>query len=204
MSSLASTVGIGAVVFAVTNIDDVIVVAAFFADQRLPRRAVVVGQFLGIGVLVLASALAALLTLAVPQGWIALLGLVPLAMGLRSLVALRRGRLEDEESTGRVAAARLDERPPYGPMLAIAAVTVANGGDNLGVYIPLFASTPDAIPAYAAVFGLMTALLCLVGHLAVNNRLLGASTRRYGHVALPFVLIAVGGYILSGAAALFQ
>ena len=206
MSALASTVGIGTVVFAVTNIDDVIVVAAFFADRRIPRRAVVAGQFLGIGVLVLASALAALLALAVPQDWIALLGLVPLAMGLRSLVALRHvpSRLEDEESAGRVASARLDERPPYGQMLAVAAVTVANGGDNLGVYIPLFASTPAAIPVYAAVFGLMTAPLCFVGYLAVNNRFLGASIRRYGHVALPFVLIAVGGYILSGAAALFQ
>lgn len=205
MSALVSTVGIAAVVFAATNIDDVILVAAFFADRRIRRRAIVAGQFLGIGALVLASALAALLALAVPQGWTALLGLVPLAMGLRSLVGLRRDVPEDEDRAGSPASRPgLDERPPYGQMLAVAAVTVANGGDNLGVYVPLFASTPAAIPAYAVVFGLMTALLCVSGYLAANNRLLGASIRRYGHVALPLVLIAVGGYILSGAAPLFQ
>ena len=205
MSSLAATVGIGAVVFAVTNIDDVIVVAAFFADPRLRRRWVVAGQFLGIGALVLASALAALLALAVPQGWIALLGMVPLVMGLRSLLALRRdlGRVE-QAVPGVAARARLDARAPYWQILTVASVTVANGGDNLGVYIPLFAVAPASIPVYAMVFGVMTTLLCVAGYLAVSNRFLGPSIGRYGHMALPIVLIAIGAYILTGAAVLLR
>ena len=207
MSSLASTLGIGAVVFAVTNIDDVILVAAFFADRRIRRWAIVAGQFLGIGALVLASALAALLALAVPQGWIALLGILPLVIGLRRLVALRHDLRHLEEGGGSGSAARpakLDERLRYGQMLAVAAVTVANGGDNLGVYIPLFAVAPAAIPVYALIFAVMTALLCLVGYLAVSHRLLGPSMRRHGHMALPFVLIAVGAYVLSGAVVLLR
>lgn len=68
MSSLTETIGIGAVVFAATDIDDVLIVATFFADARMHRGSVVAGQFLGIGALVLVSALAALLALAVPPG----------------------------------------------------------------------------------------------------------------------------------------
>lgn len=82
MTSLASDLGIGIVVFASTNIDDIFLLAAFFADPRLRHRSIVFGQYLGIGALVLASALAALLALTLPDGWIALLGIVPLLLGL--------------------------------------------------------------------------------------------------------------------------
>lgn len=207
MSSLASTIGIGSVVFAATNIDDILVVAAFFADPRIRHRFIIAGQFLGIGILVLVSGLAALLALAVPPGWVSLLGLVPLVMGLRGLLALRRGWgvVEGDGTTRAIAAQeRIDERSPYSQVFAVAAVTVANGGDNLGVYIPLFATAPAAIPVYAAIFGVMTALLCALGYLSVNNRLLGGSMRRYGHVALPFVLTALGAYLLAGAAVLLR
>src|ERR1700754_4142951 len=70
---------VGIVVFASTNVDDIFLLSAFFADSHLMTRNVVAGQFLGIAALVLASAAAALAALAVPAGWTALLGVVPLA-----------------------------------------------------------------------------------------------------------------------------
>jgi cadmium resistance protein CadD (predicted permease) len=51
MDTLGSSIGVGIVVFASTNIDDIFVVSAFFADARLARRSVIVGQFVGIGAL---------------------------------------------------------------------------------------------------------------------------------------------------------
>ena len=72
-----SDLGIGIVVFASTNVDDIFLLAAFFGDPRLRHRSIVIGQYLGIGALVLVSALAALLALALPDGWVALLGVVP-------------------------------------------------------------------------------------------------------------------------------
>jgi len=207
MSSLLSTIGIGIVVFASTNIDDIFVVAAFFADSRLRYRSVVVGQFLGMGALVLASALAALLALAIPKGWVALLGFVPLFLGLRRLLMLRGGiggekehieehLIQDQE--------HMVEHRVHSQVLAVAAVTVANGGDNLGVYIPLFATAPNAIVAYALIFAVMTAVWCALGYSLVNNRVLGGPIRHYGHVVLPFVLIALGIYILSDALVLLR
>lgn len=189
-----SLLGIGVVVFASTNIDDIFLLSAFFADPHLRHRSIVTGQFLGIGALVAASAVAALLALAVPEGWIALLGFVPLALGLRQLLALRRSGEPAEE---------VEERGPAeqarSQALAVAGVTMANGGDNLGVYIPLFASDLGAIPIYAIIFAVLTALWCWIGYLLVNNRWFGQPLRRYGHRVLPVVLIGLGLYILSGA-----
>lgn len=67
----------------------------------------------------------------------------------------------------------------------------------------LFATALSAVPVYVSVFAAMTAIWCVLGYLLVNNPLVGAGLRRHGHVALPLVLIALGAYILSGAAALF-
>jgi cadmium resistance protein CadD (predicted permease) len=207
MDLLASSIGVGIVVFASTNIDDIFIVSAFFADPHLDRRSVVIGQFVGIGTLVLVSVLAALLAVALPAGWVALLGLVPLLLGISKLLALRhstaREAPEVEEHQLRDKE-HLTERRLHSQILAIAAVTVANGGDNLGVYIPLFASTPHGIPVYVSVFAVLTALWCVLGYLLVNNRFVGSVIGRYGHRALPFVLLALGLYILAGAAALLR
>ncbi len=49
----------------------------------------------------------------------------------------------------------------------------------------------------------MTGVWCGAGYALVHNRWIGERVRRYGHAALPFVLIALGFYILWGARALF-
>lgn len=200
MPDLLSTLGLAVVVFASTNVDDILLLAAFFADPRFSARTVVAGQYLGMGVLVLASAAAGAAALVVPEGYTALLGVVPLALGLR---VLWRGR-NDATVDG---AARESERPPEhgdrSQLLTVAAVTIANGGDNLGVYIPLFASAPRTIPVFVAVFAAMTALWCWAGHALVNHRVAGAWVRRVGHAGLPFVLVALGLWILAGARLLF-
>ena len=82
---MLETVAVGIVLFASTNIDDIFLTMAFFADPRLDRRAVVAGKFLGIGVIVAVSTAAAACAMAVPPEWVALLGLAPLGLGLHRL-----------------------------------------------------------------------------------------------------------------------
>ena len=89
-------------------------------------------------------------------------------------------------------------------MFAVAGVTIANGGDNLAVYIPVFASGIHAIPIYILTFAVMTGLRCGAGYKLVNNALVGEPIRRYGHILLPLVLIAIGVWILRDAAVLFR
>jgi len=129
------------------------------------------------------------------------------AASRRSHGSLRRctaGEANDAEEHKIQDKERLAERRLHSQILAVAGVTIANGGDNLGAYIPLFASTPNAIPVYASVFAAMTAVWCMFGYLLVNNRFASSVIRRYGRVTLPFVLIALGLYIVSGAAVLLR
>jgi cadmium resistance protein CadD (predicted permease) len=207
MDSLGFYIGVGIVVFASTNIDDMFAVSAFFVDTRLARRSVVIGQFVGIGTLVLVSVIAALLAVAVPEDWVALMGLVPLLLGISKLLALRHYGVRESNDAEEYQIRdneHLAERRLHSQILAVAAVTIANGGDNLGVYVPLFASSPNGIPVYVSVFAVMMGIWCVLGYLLVNNRFVGSVISRHGHVALPFVLIGLGVYILSGAAVLLR
>lgn len=204
---LLSVIGVSAAVYASTNIDDLLILGVFFANPRVHVGSVVAGRFIGLAALVLVSGTAALLALAIPGEWIALLGLVPLALGLRLLPALFRPGNDQGSDEGSCATGGDTGVPGYGfaaQALSVAGVTLANGGDNLGVYIPLFAASPSAIATYVAVFAVMTLIWCLLGYLVVNNPLIGLRIRRYGHILLPVVLITLGLYILAGAARLFQ
>ena len=192
-------------VFAFTNVDDLLLLAAFFSDPHLGARSIVLGQFLGMGALVLGSAAAAWASLAVPEGYAALLGVVPLALGLRKLWELRRGQFAAKADRSAVRAAEeRAERRTHSQVLAVAVVTVANGADNLGAYIPLFTRDPQLVTVYALVFGVMTALWCFAGYRLVKNRVIGDQICRYGHVALPTVLTALGLWILAGTRVLFR
>ena len=191
---LTSHLWTSAVVFAATDIDDLVLLSAFFADTRLRRGAVVAGQFLGIGALFGASLVAAAASLAVPQHWPALLGLVPLGIGLWKLPDLWRRHADDDEAA---EADRAGRRASAGAQtLAVAAVTIANGGDNLGVYIPLFARNLSVWPVYLLVFAVMTAVWCWAGYSFVRHPAGAALMQRWGHAILPAVLIALGLWIL--------
>lgn len=198
---MLETLLVGMVLFASTNIDDVFLTMAFFADPGLRPRAIVAGKYAGIAALVAASAAAAACALAVPTEWIALLGLAPLGLGIQRLVTAWRVR-------SRPASGDDEARVTGGSFLAqatsVAAITAANGGDNLGVYIPVFAQDLGRIPAYAAIFALMTALWCAVGRALVTHRLVATTMRRLAGVLLPWVLIALGLWILKDAIVLVR
>ena len=195
MNELVTALGVAVVVFAATNVDDILLLAAFFADPDLSPRQVVAGQFLGMLVLVAASAVCAFFAVVIPAGWIGLLGLAPLALGVHGLLRRESGA-DDSNPTAQSAPASRSR------WLAVAGVTIANGGDNLGVYIPMFSSERHLLALYVIVFAVLTALWCVIGHYLVNNPLVGKKLARYGQVALPFVLIALGLWILADARAL--
>lgn len=186
-----TTIGISIAAFTSTNIDDIFVLMAFFSDQSFRAKQVVVGQYVGIGALIVVSLVLAYAAMAIPPAYVRLLGLLPLFLGLKGLWELRKS----EEDTG-------EETPVVkerARILAVAAVTFANGGDNIGVYVPMFSTRPGPqIVAIIVVFLLMTGLWCLVGHYLVNHPKLEKPIRSYGRIALPIVLSAVGILILMG------
>lgn len=85
--------------FAGTNVDDLVVLTVLFLSARATGRPrpwqIWSGQYAGIAVLVVVSALAALGLAAVPDRWVGLLGLVPIALGVKGLVTTIRQPLTD-------------------------------------------------------------------------------------------------------------
>lgn len=191
-SGLSALPGVGLLAFVVTDIDDLFVLVAFFATRAYRTGQIVLGQYLGIAALVAASATSYFLRLVLPGEWIGLAGILPIVLGIKEALELRRELRGEGEEADASETAR-----SRGGALSVAAVTIANGGDNVGVYVPLFASSsPIEIALLAAVFLLMTAVWLLLAWFLVSNRLFGRHIRRVGRYALPVVLVGLGTFIL--------
>jgi cadmium resistance protein CadD (predicted permease) len=183
------------VAFAVTDIDDLFLLMIFYSSQSFPARQVTLGQFIGIGVLVAISVLGSLIALVIPLYVIGLLGLVPIAIGIKNLIDLR--------NSDRIPSMQMvpNKNNSYFAFLSVAAVTISNGGDNIGVYVPLFSkyNTVDQITMLTSVFIAMAAVWCIAAYYLVNHPVLASRIRNTGNIIMPFALIGLGIYILMGS-----
>jgi cadmium resistance protein CadD (predicted permease) len=191
MESVSALLGLAIVLFVSTNVDDLLVLIGFFADVRFRTVEIVAGLYAGMAVLFGVSVLGALLSLVIPRAYLGLLGIFPILIGIRKLVELRHDRTQTEPAKA---------LNPHGNVASVALVTIANGGDNIGVYIPSFAvHSGGQIVIIAVVFAAMTALWCMVARWMVTHGRLGAPLQRYGHIVVPVVLIGLGLLIVNNA-----
>jgi cadmium resistance protein CadD (predicted permease) len=202
LTDIVGLIAIGAAAFAATNIDDIFVLMVHFSTSSVayltfPVRHVVLGQYLGISLLIAISALGSLIPLLVPPYVIGLLGIVPMAIGARRLVQIIR----KDGNTSIISTPKKSNsiNRPYLPFLVVAAITFSNGGDNIGIYTPLFAqyNSFSQVTTLILVFMAMTAVWCAGAYYLVNHPLIASRISRIGHVVLPFVLIGLGIYILA-------
>ena len=103
-AGLGADLGVAAAAFVGTNIDNCVVTMALVAGAPLERaHRIAAGQVIGFAILVAVAAAAAALLFEFSAAVVGLLGLVPLALGLRGLVGLARSHAggEDEEGTAR-------------------------------------------------------------------------------------------------------
>ncbi|QRP48426.1 cadmium resistance transporter [Amycolatopsis sp. FDAARGOS 1241] len=187
-----SVIGQAVGLFAVTNIDDVLVLALFFAQgagHRGATRRVALGQYLGFIAILAVAVAAAFGATFLPEWLIPYLGLLPLALGIRAAGQAWRHRHDtDDEHTTR-------NRGPKS--LEVAAVTFANGGDNIGVYVPVFATAgPGGMAGYVIVFLLLLGLWIAAGRHFATRPAIATALARGGHLLLPAVLIGIGLLIL--------
>ena len=192
MKSMLALFGVAIVLFASTNVDDVFVLVGFFSDKRFRARDTVLGQYVGITALFIASVAASLLSLVIPLPYIGLLGVIPIWIGGKKLLELYQRCDRTEETLEHQSDANRNRRAA-----TVALVTLANGGDNIGIYTPSFAiRSAHKIVVIALVFVVMTALWCFVAHAIVNHPKLGSPIRRYGDRVTPVVLVGLGVLIL--------
>jgi cadmium resistance protein CadD (predicted permease) len=193
-----SLIGIGATSFAATNIDDLFILMAFFANHRsFPISQVVLGQYVGMGALLAIGVVGSLIALVVPNNLIGFIGIFPIAIGIKELLELRKN---EEEPTTKQPSQRNKWIVAYLPFLTVAAVTFS-GGEEIGIYTSVFAINNEAseiITIISVVMGL-TGVWCGVASYLVNHSFLADRFRRITSRILPFVLIGLGLYIMAEA-----
>ncbi|VTR77191.1 cadmium resistance transporter [Cellulomonas hominis] len=188
---MLSTIAAAAGLFIATNLDDIVVLTILFAaaarGTRMRSWQIVAGQYLGFIALVAASFLAALGLTVIPDEWVGLLGLIPLALGVVALVRTLRGRDDDEAESALRAVG----------LLGVAGITIANGGDNIAIYTPVFRTmtTSDAITTIIVFLGLV-AVWCLTAGLVGTREAVTEALERVEHWLVPVVFIGLGVFIL--------
>lgn len=174
-----------------TSIDYLIVLMVVFAMVPKSKRFLVyLGDIVGTTVLVSASLIVAFVLKAVPDEWLlGLLGLIPIAMGIKLMIA---GAADDED----VIKNQINNR--RGVILNVAFITIATcGADNIGIYVPIF--TQLNVPSLIVVlltFVVMMTLFALLGYLLVCLPAVAKVFERWGTAVTVAVYIGLGIYIL--------
>jgi cadmium resistance transport/sequestration family protein len=199
MDDFISAISTGFFAFAATNLDDIVVLLLFFSqvNAKFRHQHIIVGQYLGFTALVLASLPSFFGGRLFPEAWIGVLGTVPISIGINRLLNPEAEEDETipqpEKSFGNSLLENLFSPQAYG----VAAVTVANGGDNLSIYVPLFASTTwEELGVILFIFFSLVAVWCYAAYRFTQVPLLAKLFTHYGNYLVPFVLIGLGIFIL--------
>ncbi|MHC5594892.1 MAG: cadmium resistance transporter [Nostoc sp.] len=205
MNELVTAITTGAIAFIATNIDDIVILLLFFSqiNANFRPRHIVAGQFLGFTVLLILSLPGLFGGLVLSKNWIGLLGLLPISIGISSLV-------NREEDSSKEVIAETEEAEAstitsfFSPQAySVAAVTIANGSDNISVYVPLFASSNlESFVVIIFFFFLLLGVWCYAAYKLTNNRVIADVLTRYVNNLVPFVLIGLGAFIVLKSEAL--
>lgn len=195
VSSILQAIGL----FIATNIDDIVILSLFFGrgqGQPGTTRRILAGQYLGfLGILGAAVAAAFGAQVLLPEAILPYFGLIPLGLGLWAAWQAWRNRGQDDDDEAQIEGKRVS-------VWIVAAVTFANGGDNIGVYVPVFVSVSwSAVLAYCIVFLLLVAALVFLAKWISSRKPIAEALERWEHILFPAVLIGLGIVILvSGGA----
>lgn len=187
MESVFSSV----LVYISTSIDYLVVLTILFATQgRRYIKSIYLGQYLGTALLVAGSLIAARFLSFIPQDWIiGLLGIIPIGLGIRAIFV-------DEDVDEEEIAEKL--RTKGSKILAFTGLTVAMGGDNIGIYVPYFTGrAPLQILISLSVFALGILALCLISQRLAAVPAIGETVEKYEKIIVPIVFIGLGCYILA-------
>lgn len=198
MNWLLSTLITGITSFIATNIDDIFILMLFFsqANHKSYTRQIIIGQYLGFTLLILLSLPGLFGGLFIPKAWIGLLGLLPIFIGIKELLEKDKYEIQlitTNSNQSQSLLTKLLSKETY----SVTAVTVANGGDNIGIYVPLFASgTLVQFGIILAIFYLMLGVLCYVAFVLTRQPKPATFLTHYGKKIAPWVLIGLGMYII--------
>ncbi len=188
---MIETVILGITSFIGTNIDDILLNTLFFSEAKTKadHRNIVIGKYIGIGVLILFSVLGACGLQFLPQHYIGYLGLLPIALGIKEITAAIKAQKANKATD--------TTEKSSNKMLNAALITMANGADNIGVYVPLFAGFAVWQTVFTVLlFLVLIAVWCFLGKVLANLPVLRNFLAKYKTIIVPAVYIVLGIYLL--------
>ncbi|EID71499.1 CadD family cadmium resistance transporter [Streptococcus pseudopneumoniae] len=182
-------------VYISTSIDYLIILIILFAQlsQNKQKWHIYAGQYLGTGLLVGASLVATYVVNFVPEEWmVGLLGLIPIYLGIRFAIVGEDAEEEEEEIIERLEQSKANQL-----FWTVTLLTIASGGDNLGIYIPYFASldwSQTLVALLVLVIGII--IFCEISRVLSSIPLLFETIEKYERIIVPLVFILLGLYIM--------
>lgn len=182
-------------VYISTSIDYLIILIILFAQlsQNKQKWHIYAGQYLGTGLLVGASLVAAYVVNFVPEEWmVGLLGLIPIYLGIRFAIVGEDAEEEEEEIIERLEQSKANQL-----FWTVTLLTIASGGDNLGIYIPYFVSLDWSQTLVALlVFVIGIIIFCEISRVLSSIPLIFETIEKYERIIVPLVFILLGLYIM--------
>ena len=122
---------------------------------------------------------------------VGLLGLIPIYLGIRFAI-VGEGEEEEEEIIERFEQSKANQL-----FWTVTLLTIASGGDNLGIYIPYFASLDWSQTLVALlVFVIGIIIFCELSRVLSSMPLISETIEKYERIVVPLVFITLGLYIM--------
>ncbi|KAF8240428.1 hypothetical protein L208DRAFT_1449537 [Tricholoma matsutake] len=178
--NFGKSVGVACASFAITNIDDI---------KTITPLKIVLRQYIRFTVIVIISLIGFGISYAIPTQPIRFFGFMPLLLGVWRFLSLFYPTEEEESESSKIAGIK--------STLKVSMITLMNGGDNIGTYIPLFSQAQRAEMAiYIIIYYILLGVWCLVAFLVMREKDILALAKKYMHMIIPFLYIGLGLYIL--------
>jgi len=82
-------------------------------------------------------------------------------------------------------------------VIQVSAITIANGGDNVSIYVPIFAAASwPTLLVILLLYYLMVGVWCTISLKLTQFKPVATLVTNYGHYFIPWVLMGLGVYIL--------
>ena len=176
--------------YAATNIDNLTILVSWMLAGKISFAGIARGYAMANVAVLALSTILGLSSNVIPMELIGYLGVIPIGLGIYTLIGqIRGGTQQAEANTGNGAA------------LGIAATLTANSADSIIVFSPLLADSQASIDLYiASAFVVVAATWFWIAKVASQNAAkLEAVTRVAGWIA-PLIMIYAGIYILMNTA----
>lgn len=185
------------IAFIVTNVDDFVVLMLLFLQAPKLWRETIAGQYIGFGVLVVLSLPGFWLGQLPIKPWIGILGLIPIALGMRAWLSPDSDGDSDGDSDFPTPSKRL-KFFHWSPQIGlVASLTIANGGDNIAIYTSLFSRlTPITLALTLFIWSIEILIWCAMARYFARKSRVQTLVKKYGQVIVPIVLISLGFYII--------